>query len=100
MLNWEYNIPEGWNIATLAESAGEEFEFDYPGLMEENEIWEFYVNGVVPDYSYEIQDGDKIHFMIQDSGFRDISGFDIFRILSLLSYSSQTPNSSILNPTT
>ena len=51
-------VCEGWNILTLYESAGFEFEEQYPDIKGD---WVIYVNGNVAEDSYEIKQTDKIH---------------------------------------
>ena len=57
------DIPVGWNIMTLYESAGEVCP---RCVLQDDDAWIIFVNGNVADEGYEIQESDNIHFVIQD----------------------------------
>ena len=69
LLDFEFGILEGWNIATLAESGPEVFDDEHPGILPEDGLWDIFVNGVKVEEDYEIQPDDKIHFVIPDKVF-------------------------------
>ena len=66
LTNFNMSIPQGWNVMTLYESAGEEFEEQYTDESGKGD-WTAYINGHEVDDSYEIKEDDMIHFVIQES---------------------------------
>ena len=59
---------EGWNVATLYESAGDTFDAEFPGVLGDDN-WDCYIDGVKADDSYVIKQTDQIRLIIQDWGF-------------------------------